>query len=123
MHFGYQQAQALDDGAMRVEIRAIGMVRYAWGRDRITVACHPGQPVRAVLRKLLNYAPELRSVMFDQRWADGYSDQHDWIQMHPVYRLKPGWRVQHNGRYLHFYDGFDTPLEVGDTLVLASPGR
>ena len=123
MNTGYDTAVELDRGQHTVEIKAYAMVRVDWGRETINTSYYPGQTVADVLRKVLNYSSGLRNVMFDKNWEAKDREQDLWMTVSPVYTLRPGWRVQHNGKNLQFHGGFQTVLESRDTLELVSPGR
>jgi molybdopterin converting factor small subunit len=99
------------------------MVRHQWGRDGLTVRYQAGERVSDVLRKLLNFAPEVRAIMFDPEYEATDSDQDLWMRVHRHYKLRPGWRVQLNGKNLTFHGGFDQPVTPGDEITLFSPGR
>lgn len=123
MHRGYETACDLDRGGYPIEVRAFAMVRHHWGQPGLTARWSPGDQVVDVLRKVLNYAPRLRDIMFDIGWTSEDSDRDLWLRVKPVYRLRPGWRVQLNGKNLTFHGGFQQALHAGDTLDLFSPGR
>ncbi|MBI5670297.1 MAG: hypothetical protein HZC41_20065 [Chloroflexi bacterium] len=123
MHLGYATAADLDRGSHPIVIRAYAMVRHEWGQPGLTARFSPGDQVVDVLRKLLDYAPRLREIMFDVGWESEDSDRDLWLRVKPVYLLRPGWRVQLNGKNLTFHGGFRQPLREGDTLDLFSPGR
>lgn len=123
MQMGYELGMELDQGAHAIELRAYAMVRHLWGRDHLTTHFDEGASVADVLRKALNYAPELRSIMFDESWESHESDVDLWVRVRRSYTLKSGWRVQLNGRNLTFHGGFDQPLKPGDEITLFSPGR
>jgi hypothetical protein len=123
MHAGYETALALDRGAHAVEIKAYAMVRVEWGREKLVAHYSPGDQVVDVLRKVLDYSPGLRDVMFEKQWHGQDREQDLWMTVSLVYTLNPGWRVQLNGKNLQFHGGFQTVLEPGDKLELVSPGR
>lgn len=123
MQTGYELGCALDQGAHAIELRAYAMVRHLWGRERLIVHYDQGATVADVLRKTLDYALELRSIMFDESWESHESDADLWMRVRRCYTLRPGWRVQLNGRNLTFHGGFDQVLKAGDEITLFSPGR
>lgn len=123
MHAGYEVGQALNTGDQVIELKAYAMVRHNWGRDKINVRFRAGDTVEDVLRKALDFAPELRAVMFDPDWEAQESDQDLWVRVKRHYKLREGWRVQLNGKNLTFHGGFQQPLKPDDSLTLFSPGR
>lgn len=123
MHAGYNAGKQLVDGEHRIEIKAYAMVRHNWGRDTLTVHYPTGGTVADVLRKALDFSPELRPVMFDPAWEAEDSEKDLWMRVKKQYRLRSGWRVQLNGKNLTFYGGFTQSLQPGDSLTLFSPGR
>jgi molybdopterin converting factor small subunit len=123
MEFGYEAGKAMATGAHAIDVKAYAMVRHQWGRDGLTVRYQAGERVSDVLRKLLNFAPEVRAIMFDPEYEATDSDQDLWMRVHRHYKLRPGWRVQLNGKNLTFHGGFDQSLTPGDEITLFSPGR
>lgn len=123
MHMGYEIGKALTDGEYIVPVKAYAMVRHHWGRDEVRVHFRPGERVAEVLRRLLDYVPELRPIMFDSDYEAFDHDQDLWLRVRRNYRLRPGWRVQLNGKNLTFHGGFQQTLNPGDEITLFSPGR
>ena len=123
MNTGYEIACELDRGVHTVEVKAYAMARIGWGQESLTVHYTPGETVVDVLRKTLNYTPHLREVLFEKTWEAQDREQDLWMTLSPIFVLRPGWRVQHNGKNLQFHGGFQTILEPGDRLELVSPGR
>lgn len=123
MHIGYVAGKALSEGQHTIDLKAYAMVRHHWGRDKLTVHFRTGDTVAHVLSKTLNFAPELRAIMFTPQWREVEHNQDLWMRMERYYSLIPGWRVQLNGKNLTFHGGFDQQLEPGDEITLFSPGR
>ena len=122
---GYQAGLALDTGPLAILVRVYGIARRQWGRDRITVHVHSGEPVEAALRKLANYAPVLRGMLFRQAWQEEEPANHDslWMEVEPLYILRDNWRILLNGNDLRYHGGFAHPLSEGDVISLFPPGR
>lgn len=123
MHAGYETAVELDRGSHCIEVKAYAMVRVGWGQNKLDVHYSSGDRVVDVLRKVLDYSPRLRDVMFEKKWHSTDRDQDLWETISLVYVLLAGWRVQLNGKNLQFHGGFQTELQPGDKLELVSPGR
>lgn len=123
MQTGYEAGKAVSQGAHQTSVKAYAMVRHHWGKDQVTIRFDDGATVADVLRKLLDFAPELRPVMFDEAWESEDSPQDLWMRVRKHYALRPGWRVQLNGKNLTFHGGFDQPIHPDDEITLFSPGR
>ncbi len=122
MQAGYETGCALDDGDLPLLIKAYGRVRQQWGRESIVAHYRQGACVGDVLRKLVNYAPLLRDMLFEQTWQ-APDEQALWMAVKPVYVLRDNWRILLNGQDLRYYGGFTRTLKSGDTLDLFPPGR
>ena len=123
MMAGYEVALALDDGPLTLPVKVFGTARLKWGRKSAAVHYHPGDQVADVLRKLMNYAPVLREIMFAQDWEEDIKQDSLWSTVTPTYLLRDNWRVLLNGQDLRYNGGFRQPLHEGDTLELFPPGR
>lgn len=123
MQLGYEVGTALKQGTHTLDIKAYAMVRHHWGKDGVTVRFYAGETVADVLRKLLDFAPELRGIMFDPAWEPFDSEQDLWMRVKRHYQLRAGWRVQLNGKNLTFHGGFNQPVQPNDLITLFSPGR
>ena len=123
MHIGYDVGKELHDGLESIDVKAYAMVRHEWGREQITVCFNGQSTVAEILRKLLNFAPELRAIMFDPVWESEDAETDLWMRVVRQYQLREGWRVQLNGKNLTFHGGFDRPVAAGDLITLVSPGR
>ena len=120
---GYEVARALEDGEIALTIKTYGRARHEWGRESITMQYTAGQRVANVLKRLVEYAPTLREMLFEKSWQSEYSDQDLWMRVERVYVLQGNWRVLVNGQDLRYYGGFERALKEGDTLDLFPPGR
>lgn len=123
MHTGYEAGMQLGDGEHEIELKAYAMVRHKWGRDQLTVHFRSGDTVEHILSKVLNFAPELRAIMFEPQWDEVEHERDLWMRVERNYALIPGWRVQLNGKNLNFHGGFDQTVHPGDNITLFSPGR
>jgi len=120
---GYEVARALGEGEIALLVKTYGRARHEWGRESITVQYRPGERVGDVLKRLVEYAPELREMLFEKSWQSEYSNRDLWMRVEPVYVLRGNWRVLVNGQDLRYYGGFERALNEGDTLDLFPPGR
>lgn len=123
MHTGYDAGKRLLDGQHRVELRAYAMVRHNWGRESLTVGFRDGDTIADVLRKVLDFSPALRDVMFDPKWEAVEHERDLWMRVRKQYQLREGWRVQLNGKNLTYHGGFGQAIAPGDEIALFSPGR
>lgn len=123
MQAGYETGVLLDAGDQEICIRAFGRAREQWGRSDIFIHYYQGMRVSDILRKLTDYAPTLREMLFEQTWDTDHVDNDLWMRVVPVYRLRENWRVLLNGQDLRYYGGFDRVVQSGDELDLFPPGR
>lgn len=123
MHIGYEAGCELNAGTQKIEVKTYAMVRHHLGLEQVTIYCGEGAIVADILRKLLNFAPELRHIMFDPAWESNDADKDLWLRVEKHYQLREGWRVQLNGKNLTFHGGFDQKAQSGDLITLFSPGR
>jgi hypothetical protein len=123
MHIGYEVGKQLLEGEHSTVIKAYAMVRHNWGRETLKVHFRNGDTIADVLRKVLDFSPKLRDVMFDIGWEEVEQDQDLWMRVRKHYRLREGWRVQLNGKNLTFNGGFDQVIQPYDQITLFSPGR
>ena len=87
------------------------------------MALWPGQTIHDLLRKLLDYSPALRPLMFDRHMADVTGEDDTWMHLATTYRLKSGWRILLNGRDVRFHGGFAQTVSDEDTISMHPPGR
>lgn len=123
MQIGYEAGKRLLDGEHHIEVKAYAMVRHNWGQDALTVHFRQGETVADVLRKMLDFSPTLRDVMFDPTWEEVEHEQDLWMRVRKHYQLREGWRVQLNGKNLTFHGGFNQIVQPDDQITLFSPGR
>lgn len=123
MHFGYEVGKSVNQGRHKVAVKAYAMVRHHWGIDQVNIRFDDGAMVADVLRKLLDFAPKLRTIMFDEAWEAVDNTEDLWMHVRRMYKLRSGWRVQLNGRNLAFHGGFNQPIAPDDEITLFSPGR
>ncbi len=126
MLLGYQAARTLDEGEIALATTFYGRLRPLVGRRDLTIHLATGATVRTALHKLFNYAPQLRSEVFNITWQE--SEQVDsrgnpWSRVDPVYRLKQGWRLLLNGRDVNYSGGVDLLVSSNDSMQVFPPGR
>ncbi len=120
---GYETARELDAGDFVLPVKAYNLIREAWGRVGLEVHLTPGAAVVDALRKLLNYSPELRDVIFEKHWDSEIDERSEWTEAVLYYRLRSGWRILLNGKDLSYHGGFERVIQPGDMLEMAPPGR
>lgn len=120
---GYEVARALGEGDIALTVKVYGRARHEWGRESIVVHYRPGESVGSMLKRLVEYAPALRDMLFEKTWLSDYGEQDLWMRVEPLYVLRGNWRVLINGQDLRYYGGFERALKEGDTLDLFPPGR
>lgn len=126
MQLGYQVAVDLHSGELAVPVNLFGKMRTLTGRHALTIHLREGAAMSAALRKFFNYFPATRSDVFDLTWTDGERTDATgtpWFEAHPIYRVKPMWRVLLNGKDLSFIGGPDVPVHAGDAISVFPPGR
>ncbi len=126
MLHGYSVAQAMDQGDLPVHVRLFGRLRTIANGQDLTVRLSDGAHMEQLLRKVFNYYPEMRLAVFDVEWADSTrldSTGTPWFEAIPVYRVKPTWRVLHNGKDISFADGTAVAIQPQDEIHLFPPGR
>lgn len=125
---GYRSACALDNGDFGVTVSLFGRMRPLTGRHHLTIhlAEGEGRQMAALLRKFFNYFPQARAEVFEQGWVGGERDDASgtpWFVAHPIYTVKPMWRVLLNGRDLSYLGGPTAPISPGDEVSIFPPGR
>lgn len=123
MLLGYRVARELEAGALTVRLRVFGRLRPMIGRVETGVRAAAGDRVAEVLRKFLNYYPQVRAEALDRVWRSEDEAESLWLKTVPAYRPRAGWRVLLNGRDLLYAGGFAVPVSDGDDLALFPPGR
>ncbi len=123
---GYKSARELDQGVFPVQVEFFARLRTLAGQKSLTLQLSPGERLEHGLRKLFNYLPHLRPEVFDTSWVEGErldATGTPWLEVHPAYRVKNGWRLLLNGKDVAYYGGLDNLLQPGDHLDLFPPGR
>lgn len=126
MLIGYQSARELDKGDFQVKVSFFARLRKLVGSQHLHVSLTNAEKLEHVIRKLFNYYPHLRSEIFNLTWVEG--DRLDatgtpWLEVHPAYQVKPGWRLLLNGRDVAYHGGLETKLKSGDQIDFFPPGR
>lgn len=123
---GYQTARLWDDGTQTINLLLFGRLRRFTGWESRPIHLRSGSTMQHVLTRFFDYYPQLRAEVFHQEWQQGERVDEKgkpWLTVAPVYRVKYGWRVLHNGRDIAYGDGLTTPITAGDSVSLFPPGR
>ncbi len=123
MLMGYQAAQNFDRGVYPVDISLFGRLRPLVGLAEILTQADPGASVSTILHKFFNYYPETRQEALDREWRSVEKQDSRWIDVHPAFVLRPGWRILLNGRDVEYIGGFDHPVEAHNKIAIFPPGR
>jgi molybdopterin converting factor small subunit len=126
MLIGYKSARELDRGDFKVNVAFFARLRKLVGTQNLAITLVHGERLEHALRKLLNYFPHLRQEIFDQTWIEGErldATGTPWLEVHPAYRVKPGWRLLLNGKDIAYHGGLETKLKPGDQIDFFPPGR
>ncbi len=120
---GYAAGRALDGGDMAVPVTLYGRLRPLAGCTELTAHVRAGEPLGVLLSKVFAVLPALRAEALELRWHDATPPGAVWMEVEPVYRVKRGWRILHNGRDAAFTAGLPAVLTSGDTVAIFPPGR
>lgn len=126
MLIGYQSARELDRGDFKVNVSFFARLRNLVGLQQLTMSLVNGERLEHAIKKLFNYLPQLRLEIFDLTWIDGErfdSTGTPWLEVHPAYKVKSGWRLLLNGKDIAYHNGLDAKLKPGDQIDLFPPGR
>lgn len=123
MLFGYRVAQALSAGEVVVRCRVYGRLRPVVGSGQTDVHVNEPATVGTVLRKYLNYYPQVRAQALDRVWHAEDDPRSLWRRAVPVFRPRPGWRILRNGREVEYGLGLAEPAQAGDEVAIFPPGR
>ncbi len=123
---GFRSAQELDRGDFPLQVEFYARLRTLVGRNSLTMHAAQNERLEHALHKLFNYLPHLRQEIFDRSWLE--SERLDasgtpWLEVHPAYRVKQGWRLLLNGKDVAYYGGLQNQLQPGDRLDIFPPGR
>lgn len=123
MLLGYRVARELEAGSLAVRCRVFGRLRPLVGRMETEVHAAAGATVGDVVRKFLNYYPQVRAEALDRVWRGEEEANSLWMKTKPVYSPRYGWSVLRNGRDVRYAGGFAEPIESGDDVAIFPPGR
>ena len=126
MLIGYQSAKELDRGDFQVNVSFFARLRKLLGRQHLAITLANGENLGHAMRKLFNYYPHLRKEIFDLAWIEGErvdATGTPWLEVHPAYRVKSGWRLLLNGKDVSYHGGLETQLEPGNQIDFFPPGR
>ena len=123
MLFGYRVALDLRDGPVAIPCSVFGRLRPLVGQPTVEIHAERGANVAAVLSKFFNYYPQARAEALDRVWRSTEKDSDLWVEVTPAYTPREGWRVLLNGRDVKYAQGFEAPVQDGDTISLFPPGR
>jgi molybdopterin converting factor small subunit len=124
MLVGYQVAQELLRGDLKVQVTLFGRLRDILGRREVTVKTAPQATAGDALRKFFNYFPEARVEALERVWQADDERESLWMEVVPIYvPRKGGWRILLNGRNLEYAGGFIAPIQDGHTIAIFPPAR
>lgn len=126
MLLGYRSALELERGEFALPVTFFGKLRTLTKRTALDIHLDVGQDVTDALRKLFNYYPQLREVIFKTIWEAGEridATGNPWMTVIPAYQVRPGWRLLVNGREVAYHGGLGLNLKQGDTMEFFPPGR
>jgi molybdopterin converting factor small subunit len=123
MDLGYQVALEFSHGEMPVRVKVFGRLRSIIGENEFTVHVKPNSQVADLLKKVFNYYPQARRESMERAWDSEEKLDSQWVEVHPVYIPRMGWRFLLNGRDVQFEDGFETQIEKEDVISIFPPGR
>jgi molybdopterin converting factor small subunit len=123
MLLGYQIAIDFAQGDFHIQCNLFGRMRKIVGKPNMTIPASSGDQVDDLLTKFFNFYPSARQAALDRVWQSQEKTDSLWLEVHPVYVPRRGWRVVLNGRDLGFDKGFDFPVSEKDQLSIFPPGR
>jgi molybdopterin converting factor small subunit len=123
MDLGYRVALEFSRGEIPVRVKVFGRLRPLIGKNEFTVHVNPESQVADLLRKAFNYYPQVRRESLERAWDSEEKRDSQWVEVHPVYIPRMGWRILLNGRDVQFEDGFETQIEKEDVISIFPPGR
>ena len=124
MDLGYRVAHEFDTGDFFISFDLFGRMRRLAGWRSIKASARHDDSLETVLRKLFNYAPQLRSEALRPVWHSREKDDSSWLEVYQTYVPTPGgWRFLLNGRNTSFEGGFDTKIKPQDVISIFPPGR
>lgn len=124
MNMGYQAAREFDAGDFPITFAFFGRLRALAGGRELNACAGEGDTLERALRKLFNYAPELRADTLHPVWHSHEKEDSSWVEVYQTFVPSPGgWRFLLNGRNVAFDGGFSTTLHAGDVISIFPPGR
>lgn len=123
MHAGYQCAIEFERGEIPVRLSVYGRMRSVLEGKEFTLHADKGEKVVDLLRKFFNYFPQARAETLERTWRSEEKEDSLWVEVKPVYRPLPGWRILLNGRDLVFEGGFQKVVHKDDEMAIFPPGR
>jgi molybdopterin converting factor small subunit len=124
MNLGYKVAREFDAGDFFISFDLFGRMRQLAGWRSIKAAANKNDSLEAMLRKLFNYAPQLRSEALRPVWHSHEKESSSWLEVYQTYVPTPGgWRFLLNGRNTSFEGGFGEKIKPQDVISIFPPGR
>jgi molybdopterin converting factor small subunit len=123
MLLGYQSAMAWDRGSQTINVSLFGRLRPMVGQRDISLRVGPEATMADVLKKFFDYFAQLRVETLEQTWQSEDEVESLWMEVHPVYVPRPGWRILLNGRNVEYNGGFGLGVNDRDTVSIFPPGR
>jgi molybdopterin converting factor small subunit len=123
MLLGYRVARDFDQGQFPIKVSVYGRLRPLVGKAVVEPQAGEDAKVSTILTKFFNYHPKTRSEALERTWQSSEKSDSLWLDVHPVYVLRKGWRILLNGRDVEYDGGFDKILEPGNKIAIFPPGR
>jgi hypothetical protein len=124
---GYQAARALEAGEGRATIQVYNQLRPTLGLHAFQVGVGPQTTAADVLRRTLDYFPQIRQQVFEMHPEAALSEDGQvatWLEdLEQVYVLRPSWTILHNHVNLRWRNGLGVHVRPGDTLAIFPPTR
>ncbi len=123
MLLGYQVARDFDHGHDSIMVSLFGRLRPLVGRAEVEIRAEKDADVESILTKFFDYYPKARVEALDRTWASSEKPDSLWVDVHPLYALRKGWRILLNGRDVEYEGGFGQVIQPGNKIAIFPPGR
>jgi molybdopterin converting factor small subunit len=125
---GYRAARVLEEGSARATLRVYNKLRPILGLNEMDVGVGPLTTAGDLLRRVVDYFPQLRDELFESHVEAPLSDQGGevptWLEdLEHVYVLRPSWTILHNNVNLRWREGLEAQVKPDDTLAIFPPTR
>ena len=125
---GYDAARALKAGQGQATVKVFNMLRPILGLQSFQVGVSPQTTVSDLLRRTLDYFPQIRHDLFETHIvapaSAGNGEVPTWLEdLEQVHVLRPSWTLLHNNVNLRWRRGPKVRVKPGDTLAIFPPTR